>query len=74
MLNTITLENKEALQSFRKKNTGITEAKLLYRAGNYVLTYFNKKVSDEGLMLLGYKKKSKELKKKLESGQTVYAV
>lgn len=59
---TCTLESKETLLVFRKelKEKGFTEAKLIYRAGQYVMTFLTGKVSEFELMELGYIKKSKE--------------
>ena len=58
------LTNKGELLNFRKElaKEGYTEAKLIYRAGQYVLTYFTEKIDQFGLMGMGYIKPSKEFK------------
>jgi hypothetical protein len=58
------LANKGELQGFRKemKAKGFTEIKLLYRAGQYVLTYLTETVDKFGLMASGWMKPSKEFK------------
>ena len=60
----ITLATKEELVGFRKemKAKGFTEAKLLYRAGQYVLTYLTVQIDKFGLMGMGFIKQSKEFK------------
>lgn len=76
MKNTITIANKEELLKVRKtlKEKGFTEAKLLYRAGKYILTYFESSVSKLGLMELGFVKKNDEYKKAKEKFGKVLAV
>lgn len=58
------LTTKEELQGFRKtmKSKGFTEVELLYRAGQYVLTYLTESVDKFGLMASGWMKQSKEFK------------
>ena len=64
MINQVTVLNKGELQGFRKemKAKGYTEVKLLYRAGQYVLTYLTETVDKFGLMASGWMKPSKEFK------------
>ena len=58
------LTTKEELVGFRKemKSKGYTEAKVLYRAGQYVITYLTESVDKFGLMASGFMKQSKEFK------------
>ena len=60
----VTVLNKGELQGFRKElqKKGYTEVKLLYRAGQYVLTYLTETVDKFGLMASGWMKPSKEFK------------
>ena len=76
MKKTMTIANKEELLKVRKtlKEKGFTEAKLLYRAGKYVLTYFESNISKLGLMELGFIKKDEEYKKTKEKFGKVLAV
>ena len=64
MRKTITLATKEELLKVRKdfQAKGFTEVELLYRAGQYVLTYLTGQVDKFGLMASGWMKKSKEFK------------
>ena len=60
----MTITTKEELLKVRKnfEAKGFTEVKLLYRAGQYVLTYLTEKVDRFGLMASGWLKPSKEFK------------
>ena len=64
MKNTITIATKEELLKVRKsfKTKGFTEVQVLYRAGQYVITYLTEKVDKFGLMSSGWMKQSKEFK------------
>ena len=64
MKKTMTIATKEELLKVRKnfEAKGFTEVKLLYRAGQYVLTYLTEKVDKFGLMASGWMKQSKEFK------------
>lgn len=55
---------KESLKEFRQelKKKGCTEVKLLYKAGQYNLTYLTESVDKFGLMASGWMKQSKEFK------------
>ena len=60
----MTITTKEELLKVRKnfEAKGFTEVKLLYRAGQYVITYLTEKVDKFGLMASGWLKPSKEFK------------
>ena len=60
----MTIATKEELLKVRKsfEAKGFTEVQLLYRAGQYVLTYLTEKVDKFGLMASGWMKPSKEFK------------
>ena len=64
MKNTMTIATKEELLKVRKdfQAKGFTEVQLLYRAGQYVLTYLTGQVDKFGLMASGWMKQSKEFK------------
>lgn len=64
MKKTITIATKEELLKFRKdfQKKGFTEVQLLYRAGQYVLTYLTEQVDKFGLMASGWLKPDKEFK------------
>lgn len=64
MKKTITIATKEELLKVRKsfESKDFTEVQLLYRAGQYVLTYLTEKVDKFGLMASGWLKPSKEFK------------
>lgn len=64
MKKTMTIATKEELLKVRKsfEAKGFTEVKLLYRAGQYILTYLTEKVDKFGLMASGWIKPSKEFK------------
>jgi hypothetical protein len=65
------IENKQRLQEVRKEfqKKGYTEVKLLYRAGQYVLTYLTESVDKFGLMASGWLKPSKEFKEYAKSNR-----
>ena len=60
----MTITTKEELLKVRKnfEAKGFTEVKLLYRAGQYVITYLTEKVDKFGLMASGWLKPSREFK------------
>lgn len=68
---TITLTGKQSLKNNRQwlKENGFTEIKLIYRAGQYVLTYVDEVVDPLILMATGIikDKRTKEEKEKMKS-------
>ncbi|MFR2888769.1 MAG: hypothetical protein ACLTDM_11280 [Clostridium butyricum] len=68
---TITLKGKQSLKDNRQwlKENGFTEIKLIYRAGQYVLTYVDEVVDPLILMATGIikDKRTKEQKEKMKS-------
>lgn len=68
----MTIATKEDLLKVRKdfQKKGYTEIKLLYRAGQYVLTYLTEKVDKFGLMASGLLKPSKEFKESAKTNRS----
>lgn len=68
---TITLKGKQSLKDNRQwlEENGFTEIKLIYRAGQYVLTYVDEVVDPLILMATGIikDKRTKEQKEKMKS-------
>ena len=64
----VEIDNKATLQQVRKhiKDNDLTEAKLLYRSGKYVMTVIMEKVDHLGLVCAGFVKATPQEKKVLE--------
>lgn len=71
MQKTIILQNKQSLRDNRKwlKDKGFTEINLIYRAGQYVLTYIDEAVDPLILMATGIikDKRTKEQKEQMKN-------
>lgn len=67
MLKTITLDTKADLIKFRKETVegrNGTVCRLLYRSGKYELTYYTEKLTQEDLILMGFRKAKKKTQQK----------